>query len=1246
MRRISCALALAALAACSSKEERTVSRIEVTPAAPTIATGSPVTFGAVAVYSDGGTSDVSALATWTSDAPSVLSVSDAAGTKGVAQALAAGTARVTATFEGVSGSTDATVDDHGALLSIVVLPAKPAVVVGGTVALFAMGTYADSTVRSVNASATWSSDAPAVATVSDVAPNKGTVTGRAVGTATIKAAVGLVQGSATVSVSDFTMAALRIAPDLVMVTPGGTAPVQALARDAGGAEVDVTSLATWSSDATAVATVTGGVVSGVSTGVAHLSAVHGGKTATASVVVQPAYLVALRLSSAAAASVGVGFNGEIRAFGLYSDLSERDVTDLATWTSEASPIVQVSDAIGTKGAVHAVSAGTANVTASFGGLSATTAFTVAPRAALWVLIDAVPSPLPIGASQQLRATATYDDFTTEDVTDRAVWSSSSAAVGVSASGLATASAAGTAVVSASYGGCSAYSFLTVAGDNPTALRVALNDSTLWQGQYTFAMVSLSYPDGLVWDVSDFAALTSLDATVASIGAWWNGSIVRAVGAGATSIQASYAGLTASAPLTVDAVTALSIEAPAAIPLGATAGASAYGGSPSKVVTSSAEWSSSDPTVLTVTNTGLSKASITAVGAGTATITATFAGLTASQTITVRGRVLSIAITPESKEIVERVEVVSLTATATLEDGTLDVTSFARWSSDYDATYVFGGLVLGNHPGASLVSAEMGGVIGHALVMVLPEPPLDVRIVPALPDPVRLPPGSIVTFSADAEYRNFTRRFRDGVTWTSSDPLVAAFSTDPGKLTVLGKGTTYVTAKYAEVLSLDRMVIVDDLISAGATPTMTVPAGGWVELPLTATFAGGTSDVSPLVTWTTTDPTDPVAIVKEGLLFGMRQGNATVSASFGGFPVSTSVTVVAPTVTSLDVSAPAPTIALGAHGPVKVVATLSNGDHVSVSGLAALSTSGTVSVTGTTTVQADAVGSGTVQASYLGQIGSYTVTVESGVPWLQVKPFEARAAVGTVMCPYVTTAGTFAVSNVTELASYATSNASVAQPQLSGGCTTAAALGTALVTASYGGKTASMLVVVEPVVAPPEVHRLWGDDGPVHVFERAEYEARTDHQTEPVTRAATWASGDAAVAKVVGPGVFEGVAPGFATATASIGGFTTSLSTSFWVRVLPASLVAIELQRKGDPAQLQRWAIAVPAGASYPLIVKATYSDGVSEVDVTGAATFSSEDTAVAAFDAGQGVLHAVGPGVTHVQAQVGLSTVRIPVTVF
>jgi hypothetical protein len=126
-RRTLLSLVLAATAACSSGDSdpapppppRTLARLDVSPAAPWLVVDSTMRFYAMAFYSDQTSADVTEQATWSSSAGTVVSVSTDPGTRGAAQALGVGSSTVTATYEGVSGSTDATVLEAGSGTTLV-----------------------------------------------------------------------------------------------------------------------------------------------------------------------------------------------------------------------------------------------------------------------------------------------------------------------------------------------------------------------------------------------------------------------------------------------------------------------------------------------------------------------------------------------------------------------------------------------------------------------------------------------------------------------------------------------------------------------------------------------------------------------------------------------------------------------------------------------------------------------------------------------------------------------------------------------------------------------------------------------------------------------------------------------------------------------------------------------------------------------------------------------------------------------
>ena len=172
-----------------------------------------------------------------------------------------------------------------------------------------------------------------------------------------------------------------------------------------------------------------------------------------------------------------------------------------SWTSSNSSVAKVSD-----GKVTAVKAGTATITATAGGKTASVVVTVAdnpvPVSSVSISGDGVSNgklSLKSGASAQLTATVRPDNATDRKVT----WTSSDSSVAnVMGTGVVTAgSKAGTATVTATAGGKSASVQVTVEAQDPYAQLDALakaHASDLADGTYT---VSTVLKDGMVLDVA-------------------------------------------------------------------------------------------------------------------------------------------------------------------------------------------------------------------------------------------------------------------------------------------------------------------------------------------------------------------------------------------------------------------------------------------------------------------------------------------------------------------------------------------------------------------------------------------------------------------------------------------------------------------------------------------------------------------------------------------------------------------------
>ena len=140
--------------------------------------------------------------TWVSDNTAVAQISNAAGSKGLATALAVGSAHVTTALSGVSSAPVTLTVTSATLVSIAVTPTAPSIAVLVNQQFTATGTYTDNSTQNITNSVTWSSDNTAVAQISNASGSNGLATALAVGSANISAALGSVLSPAvTLSVT-------------------------------------------------------------------------------------------------------------------------------------------------------------------------------------------------------------------------------------------------------------------------------------------------------------------------------------------------------------------------------------------------------------------------------------------------------------------------------------------------------------------------------------------------------------------------------------------------------------------------------------------------------------------------------------------------------------------------------------------------------------------------------------------------------------------------------------------------------------------------------------------------------------------------------------------------------------------------------------------------------------------------------------------------------------------------------------
>jgi uncharacterized protein YjdB len=441
-----------------------VASVTVSPASANLYIGRTVALTAILRDAAGNVLTGRAI-TWSSSAASVASVSGS----GVVTAVAVGSATITATSEGQSGSAVIAVN-VAPVASVAVSPSSATLSIGSTAQLGA--TTRDSAGNVLTGRIiTWASNTPGVATVSA----SGLVNAIAAGSATITATSEGKSGSSVITVTLVPVATVTVTPATATVSIGATRQLSATTQDSAGNSL-TGRVVTWSSSAPGVATVsTSGLVTGVAAGSATITATSEGKSGTASitVIVVPVATVAV---APATATLRVGTTRQLTA--TTKDSAGTTLTGrTVTWSSNATGVATVS----ASGLVSAVGVGSATITATSEGKSGTAAITVTLVPVATVTVTPATVSLVLPATQQLSAVT--KDSAGNTLTGRTVtWSSNATGIAtVSPAGLVTAVAVGSATITATSEGKTGSSSITVTDSNPPPPRagkyVAANGSS-------------------------------------------------------------------------------------------------------------------------------------------------------------------------------------------------------------------------------------------------------------------------------------------------------------------------------------------------------------------------------------------------------------------------------------------------------------------------------------------------------------------------------------------------------------------------------------------------------------------------------------------------------------------------------------------------------------------------------------------------------------------------------------------------
>ncbi|MEP7383055.1 MAG: Ig-like domain-containing protein, partial [Gemmatimonadota bacterium] len=1249
---------------------RPVSLVRVTPSTVSIIAGATTQLAAQAL--DAGSEVVEGRPViWATGNAAIATVTST----GLVTGVATGTTNITATIDGVVGSSVLTVQPVP-VESVTLTPSSDELIVGQQLPLTATARDATGLALAGRAIA-WSSNAPATASVSST----GVVTALSQGTATITATSEGKSATSNIIVSLVPIDTISVTPRTATVAAGQTLQLVARLTDADGTNL-TGRLVTWDTDQPTIATVsTTGVVSAISAGRATITVSAEGKTGVSTVTVTPVPV----------ASVSIQPNGATILIGKTQQFSAtaRDASNTIlpgrsiTWISGAPSVATVTQA----GLVTAVGAGSALIFAASEGISTSVTVTVSTVGVAQVRMTPPSGTVQQGKTLQLAGEPVDANGTV--ITGRAViWNSSNPSVAsVSSTGLVTGIARGTADVTATVDGVIGTSAITVTAIPVATVQIVPASPTLTVGQ-TLTVQALLFDAGgaplattgrtIGWAVSQPAV-----ATVSPSG------LVTAISSGTTVLQATVEGAIAQTVVTVTGIPVASVVlAPttAALNIGQTRAvtATAKDANGNVLTGRPVAWSSSNVAVATVTTTNSTGSNtIVAVGTGTATITAGVGGIFGIATVTVSNvPIATLAVAPPATTLPQGATQ-QLTVTARDAGGNLLIGRSFTYASSAPAVASVSatGLVTATAPGTANILVTPFGLStpsAQAAITVTLVPVASLVLNPSTVQSITVGSSQQVFFPSlfDATGNQLSLAGRT-ITWTSLDVgtatvaattgVVSGVAANPSPARIVastpgGSGTVADTA----FVTVTTVPVASVTITEGATATVHLGGSYARTLNAVARDAAGNVLARP-ISWASQTQSVAQADLNLGIVTGVGLGTSPVIASSGGVADTILVTVdlvqiaATSTVTLSPPQADSVVSAVGQSRSYVAVPRDSASNVVSgtalggrtptwsvTSGLASLSATGT---SATVTPTPGASGTATVSANYTTAAPSATliVLIPAKTVLLQLSSDSLLVGASVALSATVVDASNAAIpgrvvrvtSNNTAIASVTTATGTPTLSTTVNGVSAPAGRNgfTLVATSPFDSLSAStaftQTTATATVLAPVTNIVVTTPPGTDSIFVSATVQAtatvRDVNGNTLVGRVLAWSTGNGMVATAAQTGLITGVAAGATTIIA-----TEQVSTIGGTKALLVQ----------EPVS----SVALVAGDS-SIVVGQTQASTVTLLDQHGATlagrvvTYASSPTGIVSVSA-SGVITALAAGSTSITATAeGKTSASLPFVV-
>lgn len=689
--------------------------------------------------------------------------------------------------------------------------------------------------------------------------------------------------------------------------------------------------------------------------------------------------------------------------------------------------------------------------------------------------ETIPSPaaLYVGETYELQVNATIltaaGVTTKSDVTGGAAWSSSNAAIIKVNEGILTGVANGDATIKAQYKGytltikfTSSYKYDSVTLEDTNGATAADSASAELGGALDYVLTAqksgqteIPVPEDAVW--------TSSNTAIAAVSA----GKVTLLSTGETTITAAYKGRSDSIKLKVISPYSSFTITPGSL-LELTVGGDSISlqvsgvlkSDSTTVIPSDVLWTSANAEVATVVN-----GTVTPVGSGTTTITASHLGSSAAITVVVRTEFEAMRISPKNEQHLTLTNSpVSFTLTViNSSEAAVDVADQAAWTSSnvFAATVEVDPLtkkavVTPKGAGTTTIRASYKGLSQQVIVTVYPTvtqlTAASDKVSTFLDDVVILPKITAKSLADE------TLDVSDLVTWKSSNTDIVDLVAD--KWTAKKEGTAVLQAQINEskFVTVTVSVYQKPLLLTTEEANLSIVIGKEVKLPaINVTYENGDEkDVTNEVTWKSSSAN---LLLNSPNMKGLVASNVTLTASYLG--KSTTIRVaIEEEVTKLFVDASTVVLNPNRTKTLKITGLYKSGKSISLSSKMNWTlTPDTVASIKGSTIKGLVEGTAKLVGKYQDQSIQVTVTVVPKLKKLSlnVKAFTMNAGDKGTIKAAAEYEGSQSI-DVSKTAVWTSSNEQAVT--VDGGAVTGIAKGTSTIKATFGGKTISIRITVK------------------------------------------------------------------------------------------------------------------------------------------------------------------------------------------